>query len=425
MMTGLTIQKVAERTGVSVHTLRAWERRYSVPQPSRMPGNRYRVYDDQDVADVLWMKHQIEAGLAPAQASLLFQQQRRAGAVQFAGPVQPVDATQTALMEALQDSDEATAHQILDQAFALFAPEQVVLQVIQPTMHEIGERWMRNEMTVWQEHLASNVVRQKLVAVLQAQPMLATSAPYLIAACAPAEEHELGLLILTLLARRNGWRTAYLGQGTPLADLADLARSSRPDVIVISVTTVIGLTGLIPWLVEENRPDSALAFGGRIPNLLPSLREHLPGTFPGQDALSAVRNLDQGTLHTGYWSPSKRSWNAVQALQAQRLKIAGEAAMQFMSGLRPGTQRTWTAHDVNHATLFLVDALSSALAFDVPELMDLERGWLKAAMPPRNVSPQLIAQHLETFAHILDNVLADQARIFKPLLERMANHSQA
>ncbi len=424
MTTGLTIQKVAERTGVSVHTLRAWERRYSVPQPSRVPGNRYRVYDDQDVADVLWMKRQIEAGLAPAQASLLFQQQRRAGIVPFAGPVQPVDATQTALMDALQKSDEATAHQILDQAFALFAPEQVVLQVIQPAMHEIGERWMRNEMTVWQEHLASNLVRQKLVAVLQAQPMLSPAAPYLIAACAPAEEHELGLLILTLLARRNGWRTAYLGQETPLTDLADLARNSKPNLIVISVTTVIGLTGLIPWLVEESRPAPALAFGGRMPNLLPSLREHLPGIFPGEDAKTAVRNLGQAAPRNQFWSPSKRAWNAVQAIQAQRLKIAGEAAMQFMSGLKPGIQRTWTTHDVNHATLFLVDALSSALAFGVPELMDHEHGWLKAAMPPRNVSPQLIAQHLETFAHILDNVLADQARTFKPLLERMANHNQ-
>ena len=66
----------------------------------------------------------------------------------LAGPVQPIEAVQTALVNALQKSDETQAHQILDEAFALFAPEQAALQVIQPTMHEIGERLFSAPETV-------------------------------------------------------------------------------------------------------------------------------------------------------------------------------------------------------------------------------------------------------------------------------------
>ncbi len=84
---GLNIKAVAERTGVSLHTLRAWERRYGVPRPARVPGNRYRVYDEQDLADVLWMKRQVAAGLAPARASALLEQHRRGVP---AGPGEPV-----------------------------------------------------------------------------------------------------------------------------------------------------------------------------------------------------------------------------------------------------------------------------------------------------------------------------------------------
>src|SRR5512142_1589875 len=73
---GLTIRLVSERTGVSVHTLRAWERRYGIPKPSRDAGNRYRLYDEQDIADVLWLKHQIESGIAPALAAALRGEQR-------------------------------------------------------------------------------------------------------------------------------------------------------------------------------------------------------------------------------------------------------------------------------------------------------------------------------------------------------------
>ncbi len=43
---GFNIKIVSERTGVSVHTLRAWERRYGIPQPRRNVENRYRLYDE-------------------------------------------------------------------------------------------------------------------------------------------------------------------------------------------------------------------------------------------------------------------------------------------------------------------------------------------------------------------------------------------
>jgi hypothetical protein len=79
------------------------------------------------------------------------------------------------------------ARQVLDQAFAMFAPERVALQIVEPTMREIGARWLHNEMSVWQEHLASNVVQQKLFVMMQAQPVLPSVLPHLVAAGAPAE----------------------------------------------------------------------------------------------------------------------------------------------------------------------------------------------------------------------------------------------
>ena len=194
-------------------------------------------------------------------------------------------------MDAFIRSDETAARQIIDQAFALFAPESVALQLIEPTMREMGDQWLHNKMTVWQEHLASNVIQQKLFSVLQSQPSLPSSSPHVVAACAPAEEHQLGLTIFALFARRQGWRVSYLGEATPLVDLVDAARNSKASVIAISATTVLGLSNLIPWLDATNRPPTALVFGGRMLNTLPSLRDHLPGTWLGEDRLTAVRQL--------------------------------------------------------------------------------------------------------------------------------------
>jgi hypothetical protein len=79
---------------------------------------------------------------------------------------------------------------------------------------------------------------------------------------------------------------------------------------------------------------------------------------------------------------------------------------------------------VNYATLFLLDSLACALAFDVPDLMDLQHEWLKEAMPPRLVMPQLIGKHLQIFADVLDKTFTkEQIRLFAPLIERMKNHT--
>jgi DNA-binding transcriptional MerR regulator/methylmalonyl-CoA mutase cobalamin-binding subunit len=419
-LTGLTIKVVSERTGVSVQTLRAWERRYGVPHPGRSPGNRYRLYDDGDVADVEWMKRQIEAGISPAQASLLLRQQRRPKTAASFASDQPLAAMQSAFQIAVLKSDETGIRQILDEAFELFMPERVALQIIQPAMVELGARWLRNEITVGQEHVASNLVRQKLLSVFHSQPASALSAPYLIAACAPAEEHELGLLILALFLSRQGWRTTYLGQRTPLNDLVDLARAGKPNAVVISVATVIGLASLIPLLMEENRPAAPLVLGGRLLNLLPALRDHMPGAYLGGDAATVAHALGVLTPRATFWAPSKRAWAAVTALRAQRLKIAGEVVAELTQARGSSADRRIYSEQLSFATLYLVDALSCALAFDVPELMDWHREWLKEAMPLRAVSAQALAEHRKAIARVLAKALgAEGGRQFQPLLSRM------
>lgn len=416
--TGLTIKIVAERTGVSVHTLRAWERRYGVPQPQRGAGNRYRLYDETDIANVLWMKRQIEAGLAPAQAGWLFQQHHPSRAVGIAESREPIVVTQAALMTALVNSDSSTAQKILDDAFALFAPDRVALEIIQPTLTEIGERWAHNELSVGQEHYASNLIRKKLFAVLQSQATPAAPTAQIVAACAPAEDHEIGLLVFALLAQRQNWRVAYLGQRTPLTDLANAARA-KPAWIVVSVTTVIGLCSLIPLLAPENRPAAPLAFGGRLPDLVPALREHLPGVVLADDVVASVRAFATLTPRAKLWAPGKRAWDAVCALHAQRFALTAETVSKLMANVSTKHRRVLHPEELHAATLYLVDSLACALAFGAPTIIDLERAWLAQAMPPRAVSSELIARHIEIFARALERTLGEPARQFKPLIARL------
>lgn len=403
-LVGLTIKTVSERTGVPLHTLRAWERRYGVPRPKRQPENRYRLYDEEDIADVLWLKREVDAGMSPAQASLLLRQQsRHIRSTQSGGaPGLPAAALQARLMTLLLEADEKQASALLNQAFDLFPLDQVALQIIQPTMRDIGERWHRNEISAWQEHLASNLIRQKLLAILQSQPAVSIPGLDLVAACAPEEQHELGLLLLSLLARQEGWHVVYLGQRTPLVDLAQQGPRKR---IVISVATVTGLASLIPLWVEENRPASPVAFGGELFNEFPRLQAHVPGSFLGGDATQAVKNLDTIAHPSDYWTPSRAALQAAQALQQERLDVAAKTIHRFAE---LPEQPRWgrQMHVLSIPTLFLVDALSSALAFDLPELMDRQGAWLRGLLVARGIELETLDRYLGVFEKISARTLS-------------------
>ncbi len=415
----LNIKAVSERTGVPLHTLRAWERRYGIPRPERNAENRYRLYDEQDIADVLWMKRQVEQGVSPAQASALLREHARGAPEIQLAPATLLTSRADALYDAFFARDEAAAQKILNEAWSILSPEQMITEILEPTLRRIGDNWQRNLLSVEQEHFASNLVRQRLHALLQAQPAPLWSASRLVAACAPEEQHDLGLLMFTLLARRHGWNVTYLGQRTPLTEL----RHIPPDVqfILLSVSTVTGLASLLP-LWSEPLPPAPLLFGGEVFRMLPALREHLPGAYLGKDGVTAIQQLVTRAPRLAEWKPARRMLNAARALDAVRLQLASDAANKYVAALPKlkNSQRDEFRHDMTHAALFLTDACICAFAFGVPELMDLQGVWANVFMPAHRVAMSSFHQFLDVYrAASARHLNADTAAQVSELVERL------
>ena len=99
-------------------------------------------------------------------------------------------------------------------------------------MREIGERWARNEITVADEHFATNVVTGRLLSL--ARKWDAGAGPRAVLACPPGELHTIGLLSFGLSLRAHGWRITYLGADTPLPALARVAETVQPRQIVLA-----------------------------------------------------------------------------------------------------------------------------------------------------------------------------------------------
>jgi DNA-binding transcriptional MerR regulator len=225
------IGELSRRSGVSPELLRAWERRYGLLRPTRSPGG-LRLYSSDDLERVQAMQRYLDEGHAAAQAAELALASTRAGA--DAPPLAP-DVARGQLAEALEGFDEPSAQAVLDRLLGAATVEVVLGEVILPYLHELGERWERGEVSVAQEHFASNVVRGRLLAL--ARGWGRGVGPVALLACLPGEHHDLGLIAFGLALRSHGWRIAFLGSDTPLDTLERTAEALEPDLVVVSATS--------------------------------------------------------------------------------------------------------------------------------------------------------------------------------------------
>jgi DNA-binding transcriptional MerR regulator len=273
----IRIGELSRRTGVSPELLRAWERRYGLFAPDRSAG-RFRLYSDADVHRVEAMRTQIAGGLSAAEAA------RRvlgpgAPASDVAGDAAPYSAIDEPVRElrlALEAFDDARAHSALDRLVASLSVETLLRDVVLPLLHEIGEEWERGELTVAQEHFASNLVRARLMALGRGWGR--GTGRHALLAAPSAEQHDLGLVVLALLLRDRGWRVTFLGADTPVDTIADTSRRVVPEVIVLAMLSEPELeVSALRELARSSR--IMLAGSGATPELATTVgAEHFPGS---------------------------------------------------------------------------------------------------------------------------------------------------
>ena len=212
MIPNLNIAALTQRTGVPSDTIRKWEQRYGVLHPERTPGGQRR-YSELDVARVEWLKERIHEGYRIGEAAALL-----GGGDQVA---RTVEELRTGIVDATIASDVDALGQLVDQTLTLSTLDESFVQVLAPALVEVGERWASGAVSVAQEHLASSTVRAALQKLLSDQRADVHGTAVL--ACAPGERHEIGLLMLAVMLRSDGWQVAYLGADTPFADAVALA----------------------------------------------------------------------------------------------------------------------------------------------------------------------------------------------------------
>lgn len=141
-------------------------------------------------------------------------------------------------------------------------------RVLAPLLVDTGASWQAGTTQVWEEHLASAIVRTIVEALYPEVIRQAGSVPRrgesVLLATPPKELHDLGLRMLADRFELAGYDVTLLGANTPLHEIAAAAQTIHADLVVLSVSTVYERVELRDFLdrLRDQVPGARVLAGG-------------------------------------------------------------------------------------------------------------------------------------------------------------------
>jgi DNA-binding transcriptional MerR regulator/methylmalonyl-CoA mutase cobalamin-binding subunit len=229
------IRAAARLTRLSIDTLRAWEKRYSVVRPLRRKG--VRLYTDADVERLSLLREALDHGHSIGHISGLSNKDLMALRVRST-PSRLLAADETPLdtiFTAIERFDYTAADKELGRLASLMPARDLVQRIALPLMRLAGERWHEQRLRIAQEHLLTQLLSGLLGGLLR---IYAPDKPpaVLMTATFNDDLHEFGLLAAAMLAAGAGLGVIHLGSNLPIKEITYAAKRSSADVVLLSIT---------------------------------------------------------------------------------------------------------------------------------------------------------------------------------------------
>ena len=416
------LKVVIRETGLKADTLRAWERRYGLPNPKRTPGG-HRLYSQYDIEMIKWLIERQNEGLRINRAVELWRSYEEAGQdplQAMLSPEEPITTVSTVVLSGVTLNeirenwiaaclafDEASAENLLAQAFARYPLETVCMEVLRQGLSEVGELWYSGESSVQQEHFASALAIRRLNALLAAAPPPSRRGKILIA-CPAGEEHIFSLLMITLFLRQHGWDVVYLGANVPISKLDTTIQTSKPDLIISAaqqLSTAASLFEMASYLQNESIP---LAFGGLIFNFLPGLRERIPGHFLGESLDGIPQSVEQLMVQQPEIPevepvPDEYEQAATQFKELQPI-IAAYMWDQFR---RNGIAQ----YHLEIANEFMGQDIQASLNLGDLNLLEHEIEWLAGLVQTHDIPREILPKYLSLYKQAVEENLDQRGHV--------------
>jgi methanogenic corrinoid protein MtbC1 len=231
-------------TKLSVFVIRAWEKRYNAVTPSRTETNR-RLYSEEDIEKLKLLNEAVQkghniGGIANLSINELHSvlESKTENPANDQYPSKEIfadaDTIVSHCIEAIKAYDGKALETLLLKASSKMSQPQLIENLIVPLIYKVGDLWHDGDIRVANEHLASAVIRYFLTNLIE-QHTPSENAPIIISATPRGQEHELGALIVGVIASSAGWKVIYLGPDLPIEEIAAVADNLDAKVVSLSI----------------------------------------------------------------------------------------------------------------------------------------------------------------------------------------------
>lgn len=235
-----SISDLAQLSGISVHNIRIWERRYGALKPSRTVGNT-RYYDDEQLKRLLCIAGLYHAGHKISRACALDRDNMSAllqDQIELTLPEE--HRFEYFIVQIVNHGlayNETRVNELISASFQMNGVPGTYKYVIYPILVRMGLMWLNESLCPSQEHFLSAIIRQKLLAAIDAlnPPVEASGSSWLLF-LPEDEDHDIGLLLASYLLRSAGQKVIYLGPKLPVFALANTADATGPENLLFFMT---------------------------------------------------------------------------------------------------------------------------------------------------------------------------------------------
>ncbi len=263
-MGSYSIKDLERLSGIKAHTIRIWEKRYGLIEPTRTPTN-IRAYSDDELKKILNISILNRNGLKISKIAELNSQEISSLVAKLTEDKADPENQLESLYISMIDMDETLFEKLLSRAIIQLGFEEMVIDVLYPFFKRIGIMWQTGTITPAQEHFISNLVRQKFIVAIDSIVLNESADSKTFVLYLPENElHELGLLFMNYILKKRGHKVIYLGAIVPLSSLISMIKLRPADYIVTSVVGSMEEEDLEAYIheVSEEFPDLTIFLTG-------------------------------------------------------------------------------------------------------------------------------------------------------------------
>ncbi len=283
-----SVAQVEALTGIKAHTLRIWERRYNFLTPERTPTN-IRFYSDSQLKKLLNFGILVKNGYRVSKVGKMTDEEVYMEVTKvLSDPSSEMNDEMKGLTLSMLEMNEEEFDNIFERQVMRKGFLKTITEVIYPFLQYVGVLWTTNKAMIAQEHYISNLIRQKLISAIERLALPPKDAPSIVFFLLEGEEHEIGLLLASFMAKSMGWKIYYLGQDVPLVNIKKVIDIAEPSLIMSMFVT--------PKTHKINKFIDAVLEGNSVPYIVSGSIENMKA-IPDSDHVLKVSSPDEFEVH--------------------------------------------------------------------------------------------------------------------------------